>query len=475
MAAASNEISTGRVGRRPAQRTIGRISIAAAIVVVLALVAGCDRPAPAAAKRRDIYLLLVDTLRADHLSLYGYGRRTSPNLDRFAESATVFEHVVAPASWTLPSVASVLTGLYPSAHGLRARAHAEDMTAMRPAVKTLAGALASEGYRTVAVITNPWLINEEHGLARGFEEYLRLSTVNAPRVNDLARDIISKSDPRPLFLYLHYMDPHGPFDRHPASDSAALGPLPAASDRRLTTQERLSMPEYLRLPGKTDLGTYIEAYDGAIRAWDESFGDLIAWLETRTGRPAPLIAVVADHGEEFTEHGGWNHGETLYEEQLFVPWVLRLPGRPPRRVSDRVVSLIDVAPTLLAAVEAPIAETMVGSDVLADDFHPDRPVFAETDVRLGGIRDPRFVQRAVRRGDTKHIERPSGPECYDLARDRSERRSSCAGVSWRERAVADIERWNRENRELADLLGPAEAVPLDEEQRERLRSIGYLD
>jgi arylsulfatase A-like enzyme len=417
--------------------------------------------------------LLVDTLRADHLSLYGYERPTSPNLDQFARSAIVFEKVMAAAPWTLPSVASVMTGAYPSVHGLRATLSADKVTALRPEVTTLAEQFAGQGYRTVAIITNPWVITERFGLARGFEEYIPLIRENAPAVHELAREVIVRDDPRPLFLYLHYMDPHGPYNRHPDTDPTGLGPLPARLQRKLTPKENRSLPNYLRLPGKQDLGSYIQAYDRAIYGWDESFGAWIRWLDARNPNPAPVVAVIADHGEEFTERGSWSHGTTLYEEQLSVPWLLRLPDRSPTRVSDRVVSLIDVAPTLLAALGMPIAETMMGSDVLSDAFPLDRAVFSETEIRLGGIVDSRFFQRAVRRGDEKYIQRPSGPECYELASDPFERSPDCGATSWRDRARADIERWDRENKTLASTLGSSDSLELDPELLEHLRAIGY--
>jgi len=230
----------------------------------------CGGSEPRIAVKPDIYLLLVDTLRADHLGLYGYERPTSPNLDRFADSATVFEDVVATAPWTLPSVGSVMTGTYPSAHGLRARVRVKGMTALRPGVKTLAEALAEEGYRTVSIISNPWLKAGAHGLSRGFEEVVTALSKSAAHLNELARKVVSKDDPRPLFLYVHYMDPHGPYTRYPGAKD--LGPLPRAKDRELTSAEIARIPKYLRLPGVKDLGRYVHEYDIAIRAWDESFG-----------------------------------------------------------------------------------------------------------------------------------------------------------------------------------------------------------
>jgi arylsulfatase A-like enzyme len=275
------------------------------------------------------------------------------------------------------------------------------------------------------------------------------------------------------------MDPHGPYDRHPHADGAGLGPLPEEFNRPLTARERKKLPHYLRLRGKSDLGSYIEAYDRASAAWDEAFGEWLEWIEAREAREArrvaPLIAVVADHGEEFAEHGGWNHGETLFEEQLLVPWVIRSPDRAPQRIQEHAVSLIDVAPTLLAAVGVRIPESMQGSDVLGAVPAAERPLFSETEIRIGGIPDPRYLQRAVRRGATKHVERPSGSECYDLESDPREQHASCSRVGWRARAESDLKQWARRNRNLAKTLGAAAAVELDPEQQERLRAIGYLE
>ena len=214
------------------------LSVSVALTLLLAIgLTGWGRQASHPESKRDVYFLQADTLRAGHLDLHGYERPTSPNLDHFADSATVFERVVAAAPWTLPSVGSVMTGVYPSVHGLRARAHSKGMTALGPAVTTLAEVPAGEGYRTVAIVTNPWMTTAAHGLARGFEEYIPFSMVNAPAVNERACEVIAKDDPRPLFLDMHCMDPHGPYDRHADASSSALGSLPANSDRELTRKE----------------------------------------------------------------------------------------------------------------------------------------------------------------------------------------------------------------------------------------------
>lgn len=136
-------------------------------MLLLGAVAGCGGPP----QQHDVFLLVVDTLRADHVGSYGYPRPTSPQLDRLAVSATVFTDVLAPAPWTLPSIGSLMTANFPSVHGLQARKRRGALDSLRPGLATLAETLKNEGYRTVALVTNPWVVIREHGLDRGFDEY----------------------------------------------------------------------------------------------------------------------------------------------------------------------------------------------------------------------------------------------------------------------------------------------------------------
>jgi arylsulfatase A-like enzyme len=178
-----------------------RASPALVLAVFWLLFVGCSRPGET--QRPDVMLLLVDTLRADHLGLHGYPRPTSPALDRFAEDALVFDSVVSPAPWTLPAVGSLLTSTYPSVHGLRTRSGPKLSTRMREGLSTLAETFREAGYRTAAVVTNPWVNTAGHGLQRGFDFYVGDVDKTADEIHELARTILEEDDPRPLFLYLH--------------------------------------------------------------------------------------------------------------------------------------------------------------------------------------------------------------------------------------------------------------------------------
>ncbi len=336
-------------------------------------------------------------------------------------SNSVFDDVFAPSSWTLPSVASMMTSVYPSIHGLSAHSGAVEFESLRPGLETLPQLFRDRGYRTLAVVTNPWVATPKHGLERGFEEYRYPEDADADAVHRIAREILAKNDPRPLFLYLHYMDVHAPYAL-PRPGDPDLGPPPERYRRRLNEKELGVVPPYSRLPAAKGLEEYVDAYDRGIRRWDHSFGEFVDWLHSTGRLDDTLVVVVADHGEEFLEHGGWDHGRTLYQEQLLVPWILYIPGSPGRRVDDRVVSLIDVAPTLLGAVGAEIPSTMAGRDMLsARRGRESRTLFSETRVRLGGKADARMKQLAIRRGKGKLILGPRGHWCFDLERDPDER------------------------------------------------------
>lgn len=305
-------------------------------------------------RRPNVLIYLIDTLRADHLGIYGYGRPTSPEIDAFAHRATLFRHAVAQSSWTKPSVASVLTGLNPQLHGVNDRkdALAEEAT-------TLAEYLWEDGgYETAAIFTNGNLAHM--GLGQGYAHYqhLREGTdrnihVLSDRLYDEARHWLDERDrSKPFFLYLHATDPHSPYTPSRAwieRIGAEVHDFDAGTIEKVKALERGEVDE-------TTLADLMALYDAEIAFTDHQFGRLLEELERRGLYDDTLIILVSDHGEEFFDHGWWQHGKTLYQEQLAVPLVMHLPrDRGAGLEIDSLVQHIDILPTVLdlAGIEWP--------------------------------------------------------------------------------------------------------------------------
>jgi arylsulfatase len=435
-------------------------------VLIAVGLAGCGEP-----RAPDVVLMVVDTLRADHLGAYGYSRATSPQLDRFAAEAIVFEDVVSPAPWTLPAVASMLTSTYPSVHGLRSRSGDKSFKRMRDGFTTIADAFAAAGYRTVAIGTNPWVNTRGHGLQQGFESYEPLVKEQARTVNHRVRAVLEMDDPRPVFLYVHYMDVHGPYLGHYNPSLPDLGPIDERYARKLDRLERFKLPPYLSIEGAGDLGTYVDAYDKSIRGWDNSFGRLMAWLDETGRADRTIVTVTSDHGEEFLEHGGWNHGDTVFDEQIRIPWILRAPRERARRVGG-LKSLLDLAPTILSLSGVPVPTTMRGLDALEAGGTLDRAVFSESHIRQGAVvREDGSILVAMRRGGKKWIVYRRQRSCFDLEKDPLEASPADCDANQFD-PVLD---WMEEMRQTAESLGKTGEFEASAEERQQLRELGYAE
>ena len=308
----------------------------------------------------DILLVVMDTVRADALSTYGYHRPTAPNLDALAARGMLFERAISPGSWTWPSHGSLLTGRWPWEHGAHfttaadgALRPSEDLqiAPLDPSVPTLAEQLSAAGYRTAFVSGNP-IIGPSSGMARGFE-IARVARGDAAVVA-AALEQVQADDGRPLLLFVNLFGAHAPYSPQPVPWLADAAPLPSwlapytlpDGSVRLFNGEPSGVFSFIR--GELDvpaggLQPVRDLYDGEIVAVDYFLGQLAAaW-------PADgVIAVTSDHGEHLGERGLLDHGRTLYPEVTDVPLVLYGPGRiAPGRVSEPV-STRDIAPTLLS-------------------------------------------------------------------------------------------------------------------------------
>ena len=293
-------------------------------------------------------LLTVDTLRPDHLSIYGYARNTDPNLARFAADGTVFLRAYTPRGKTTPSYASMFTGLYPYRHGLRTLGQG-----LAGANRTLAEILGRAGYTGHAFVSSTVMIAKLSNLDQGFDEWddrMPVREKNRANYQRLAHQSVSAlltafaRNRKPAFWFLHLIDPHSPY-RPPGSFG---GQFHGGSKRRVDAR---AIGRARRLDGADTLGDYVNAYDGEIAYADAELGRLLTALRESGTYDRALIIFTADHGESLGEHNSWfRHGENLHEESMRVPLIVKPPKRwlrRPLRRWDGAVSLVDVVPTVL--------------------------------------------------------------------------------------------------------------------------------
>lgn len=390
----------------------------------------------AAAGKPNLILILVDTLRADAVEPLGAAAGSTPGFARFAREAVVFERAYAESSWTRPSIASILTSLHASAHGAL---HKMDVLPDR--ALTLAEALRAEGYWTAGFVNN---INVApvFNFQQGFDEYVYLApsfyfgaTDSAAKLAiykglRVAREKLSRSmyfphyyqdaevlnrrvlrwlegrPPEPYLLVMHYMDPHDPYFEIPYNGrgvARVMTPDPAPSRARELHDLYLGQTRYL----DGYLATFFDRLR-AMGAYDRS-----------------AIALTADHGEEFQEHGGWWHGTTLYEEALHVPLFFKRPGpaQGGTRRSD-FARLIDVAPSLMASAGVRVPEAFSGRDLFTGP--PVETLFAETDLegnRVDSLRAGPWKLIRANEGNPRGLQRI---ELYDIDADPGEKRNLAA-------------------------------------------------
>jgi arylsulfatase A-like enzyme len=290
--------------------------------------------------RHNILIYLVDALRADHLGCYGYPKPTSPNIDAFARDATLFTATVAQSSWTRAAVASIFTGLYCNVHGTN-----DTHDALSNSLLVLPQILHRLGYATVGLIANA-NIDSVFGFSRGFESYDLLSSPSG-QLNKRASDWLERRpQKRPFFLYLHSNDVHAPYE---PPLLYRLRFAHTGADASVGTMQMLRALAMKEIESTEEIARDLEAlYDAEIAFSDAAFGALINRLKELNLYDSTLIVFVSDHGEEFLDHGRWQHGQTLFSEQLHVPLIIKFPGRFGNgvRVSD-TARHIDILPTLL--------------------------------------------------------------------------------------------------------------------------------
>jgi arylsulfatase A-like enzyme len=472
------------------KRAAGATAIGAVIAGLALGGSGCGGDAPRSAPpggagRRNLLVVVIDTLRRDHLSLYGYAKPTSPGLTRFAASSFVFERAMAASSWTEPSTASLLSGLTPPRHG------AHEYARVPAAVTMLAEVLHDAGWRTGAVSGNP-NASPLFGFDQGFESFHFPGNDEAREYPDVAelvlkaREFIQTADPagRPFFCYLHVMNVHGPYvappeyrerflDR-PFTDFPFQNELWKEILRKGRIERRKEVtPEMLR-----DLTA---RYDGAIAYTDRVISDFLAERLAAGGASSDLIVVTSDHGEELFDHGGFGHGFSLHHELVDVPLLLRRPdGEGGGTRIAAPVSLVDVAPTLLDRLGLLAAQpgARFGDGVSlapllqGGRIERDAPIVAQLERGKQGkafLLEQWPLRLILTERD--YAGREDVLELFDLEKDPDERHDLLAGDAARTAELRRKLAARRSQLETAAL--PTTTEELDEAMRRKMEALGY--
>lgn len=345
---------------------------------------------PSAPTQPNVLVLLVDTLRADRLGAYGASPSPTPALDRLASEGLVFEQSVAQAPWTLPSVASLMTGVHPRSHGVLGRLAddgSDELEAafLADAFRTLPEHAALGGVTTVGLSANP-LIGRGTNLVQGFETFTeygwdrpRRNWVPATVLNDRFLAWVRANRDRRFLAYLQYMEPHDPYtpsDAPPAPPDAR----PVVAKGEIHDLARKVNWGGAPPLGDVELAHIRRLYDGEVADWDRAFAALRSALEAEGLWASTVVVVTADHGESFQEHGRLTHGTHLYDELLRVPLIVAGPGIAAGR-DERPAQGIDLYPTIARVLGLPAPGDVAGHDLLGSERADG--VVSETSLGVG--------------------------------------------------------------------------------------------
>jgi arylsulfatase A-like enzyme len=506
-----------RVRPRPGPRILAQAAIAASIfglfltaVTVAGIQSGipADSPKPAASNYPNILLITMDTVRADHTSVYGYQRDTTPTLREFAREATLYTRGIAASDFTLPTHAALFTGLYPNWSGALAvldprPGHLADP--LRQDTVTLAEILRAKGYRTAEVAANFGFLGPWTGLTRGFAVadlhrpvmlstgdrpfYLRAAarkvlglfinpglldrpSFNAWDINRRALPILDAMKTGPFFLFLNYLDAHTPYVPDPPFDKQFPGFDPSVNPFELHDL-KLQVASGKRRILPNEKAHLISQYDGGIAEEDAAIGVVLNRLRELNLYDNTLIVITSDHGDTFGEHGLADHFlGFVYQELVHIPFLIKYPGQRAPGSSDDLVSQVDVLPTVLELLGDKAHAGIQGRSLLRPIPGDGLTVFSQgTRSGLVGVGNPRFegLRRAVISRSMKLISWTAGPpELYDLAADPAETVNL-----YRPDDPRAVELSQRLSSWVAAMPPRKAPTKLDKSTIERLKSLGY--
>lgn len=439
-------------------------------------------PTPAVKPTRppDVFIYLIDACRPDRLGCYGYDRPTSPAIDSFAREATLYENAYAASTWTRPSVATILTGLYACVHGAM---HETDALAQWPAL--LPEMLRPAGYTTRCIAANG-NITTELGFNQGYDEFVFLNEAPATLIDQMVAKRLAPQPPsKPVFMYLHTVETHGPWNPGPEALRRFDRGLKGRYDGSAASLDKISVlhPQL----SEADLGHLIDLYDARISEADQGFAQFIDTLK-RAGRyDNSLIILLSDHGEAFAEHDTFGHGWGLNRDTMHVLLAVKFPrGRDAGVRAAQPVSLIDVAPTVLAeaGVSPPRQYRLPGRSLAPAGLQSDRRIFAEVsmweanNLDLVAVIDEDGYKRVI---DASVLPRETAPRksvgLWDTRPDPGEHTDLTdtlpVRAAYDEQLIAGwlLDQLQRRQKATG---APAPKIRLSEDLKRNLQNLGYL-
>lgn len=466
----------GRTGRvqDTGSRAVGRGLIAVALALIPA---GCRRDEPPTRlESPNIVLITLDTTRADHLGCYGYFRDTSPVLDALAAQSILFDRCLAPISVTLPSHVSLLTSTDPTEHGVVANVGQGGLAFVAsPALKLVTQFAREAGYSTAGFVSAAPL-KQHGGLRESFDTWSEPEP-RERRAGETNTEVFRWLDGKPstpMFLWVHYYDPHSPYEPPPETKRYE------ADEALLASLRARDIPDVAVMPGGAALRCEVMhgLYDGEIRYMDEQIGRLLDRLRAREDWARTVVVVVGDHGEGLAQHGELAHG-SVWDEQLHVPLMMRIPGEAARR-EGMVMSMVDVFPTLLGRTSRKGFEGFLsqalGHDVLAAGFTA-RPVLGQMTGRKRP--DKPFPTYCVTTERWKFTHEVGGADSlFDLSSDPHELKNVVAEHAEPARQLRDylLQTIAAQQARAATYQSGRGGTPatLDPRVLEQLRTLGYL-
>jgi len=386
-------------------------------VAFLLLLTGCG--ASQQGPRPNIVLITIDALRPDHMSCYGYERNTTPFIDGLAQRGTLFSNAYATASWTAPSMASLLSGLYPRSHGVHHGVPRKKLVLKQeildPTFVTLPEVLQKNGYSTFGLFSNG-PVSRETGMAQGYDRFRSFWFRPVPPVQKIAMAWKPKMlNSEPFFLWIHYFDPHSPYNAHEPWISTYSSDMDLTMEWQGRFATHLAKNMDLLREDPEIVSALIGAYDSEINFVDDAVRKL---LEDERLTQNSMVIVASDHGEAFLDHNHLGHGHTLHEEEIRIPLIVVLPESTNQAVCSQDASLVDIYPTILDYLEVPVPPQVQGRSLMPWLRDPSQTEDRSVVCELG-----RGYQQLSIKNQGKKLMRPPGAKprkkwkLYDLETD----------------------------------------------------------